>query len=61
MIKKPQDLVTVFVPLNKMADVMEIIRENRVQHQPFRRSWDGYFVTVQNGSVATMLKLKYEK
>lgn len=58
---KTENLVTIKVRYRELFEIMAIIRENRVRHMPLERGGIGYLVTIEDGPIATMLKLKYEK
>ncbi len=60
---KTENLVTITVRYKELFEVMATIKENRVRHMPLRHNGNGfgYLVTIEDGPVATMLKLKYEK
>jgi hypothetical protein len=58
---KVEDTVSIYVRYRELFEIMATVRENRVRHMPLKRVGIGYILTIENGPVATMLKLKYEK
>jgi hypothetical protein len=51
--------VKILVPRNDYMSVNKLIKDARVKHDPHLRTWGGYWITLEESPLATMLAIKY--
>ena len=53
------ELITIEIPSKHIKAVVDLLRVNKVKHQPINKHGDAYEVTLQNGEMVSFLQLRY--
>lgn len=53
------NLITVQIPERHIKAVVDLLRVNKVRHQPINKLGNEYAVTLQDGEMVSFLQLRY--